>query len=79
MYVQNFMFLHFLVACLFIGFGIWAYTNATLKNSYGIQLGLMFFMMLIWFVLYFGGRMGKATGKPEMIALNDFLNRTVGV
>jgi hypothetical protein len=72
-----FMFLHFLVACLFIGFGIWAYTNAILKNSYGIQIGLMVFMMLIWFVLYFGGRMGKATGKPEMIQLYDFLNRTV--
>lgn len=74
-----FMFLHFLVACLFIGFGIWAYTSATLKSSYGIQLGLMFFMMLVWFVLYFAGRMGKATGKPEMILLNDFLNRTVGL
>lgn len=74
-----FMFLHFLVACLFIGFGIWAYTNVTLKASYGIQLGLLFFMMLVWFALYFAGRMGKATGKSEMIALHDFLNRIVGV
>ena len=38
-----FMFLHFLVTCLFIGFRIWVYTNATLKNAYGIQLGLIFF------------------------------------
>ncbi|MBC8756741.1 GTP-binding protein [Kordia sp. YSTF-M3] len=74
-----FMFLHFLVACLFIGFGVWAYTNATLKTSYGIQLGLMVLMIFVWFVLYVAGRMGKATGKPEMIELNHFLNRTVGL
>jgi hypothetical protein len=74
-----FMFLHFLVACLFIGFGIWTYTNVTLKTSYGIQLGLMFFMMLIWFALYVAGIMRKAAGKPEMIQLYNFLNRTVGL
>ena len=74
-----FMFLHFLVACLFIGFGIWAYTNATLKTSYGIQVGLMVFMMLVWFALYFAGRMGKAKGKYEIVELNDFLNETVSL
>ncbi|QHI36826.1 hypothetical protein IMCC3317_21960 [Kordia antarctica] len=73
-----FMFLHFLVACLFIGFGIWAYTNATLKTSYGIQVGLMLFMILVWFALYFAGRIGKATGKHEIVELNDFLKKTVG-
>lgn len=74
-----FMFLHFFVACLFIGFGVWAYTNATLKTSYGIQLGLMVFMVFVWFVLYVAGRMGKAKAKPEMLELYDFLNRTVGL
>lgn len=74
-----FMFLHFLVACLFIGFGIWAYTNATLNTSYAIQLAMLFFMVIIWVVLYVAGRWGKATGKPEMIALHDFLNRTIGL
>ncbi len=74
-----FMFLHFLVACLFIGFGVWAYTNAALKTSYGLQIGLMIFMIFVWFALYFAGRMGRAKGKPEMILLNDFLNRTVGL
>ncbi|MGH1383641.1 GTP-binding protein [Kordia sp.] len=72
-----FMFLHFIVACLFIGFGVWAYSNATLGNSYAIQVALSFFMVLVWFSLYFGGRWGKSTGKPEMIQLNDFLNKTI--
>ncbi|MEM6686615.1 MAG: GTP-binding protein [Bacteroidota bacterium] len=68
-----FMFLHFLVACLFIGFGIWAYSNAALDKSYAIQVALMFFMVLVWFALYFGGRWGKATGKQEMYDLYGFL------
>lgn len=72
-----FMFLHFLVACLFIGFGVWAYTNATLGNSYAIQIACMFFMVLVWVGLYFGGRWGKATGKAEMLELYGFLKETI--
>lgn len=71
------MFLHFVVAGLFFGFGIWAYTNATLGNSYAIQLFLTFFMVVLWFVLYFAGRIGRAKGKPEMHRLNDFLEDTL--
>lgn len=72
-----FMFLHFLVVCLFIGFGIWAYTNVILENSFVLQVVLMILMVFVWFVLYFGGRMGKATGRPEMIELYQFLNTTI--
>lgn len=68
-----FMFLHFLVAGLFIAFGIWTYTNWTLKTSYGIQLGLMISMVVTWFVLYFAGRMGRNKGKAEMRALYEFM------
>lgn len=70
-----FMFLHFLVACLFIGFGVWAYSNAALDKSYAIQVAFMFFMVLVWFALYFGGRWGKATGKQEMYDLYGFLKK----
>jgi len=72
-----FMFLHFLVACLFIGFGVWAYSNAALDESYALQVAFMFFMVLVWFVLYFGGRWGKATGKQEMFDLYSFLKQTL--
>ena len=72
-----FMFLHFLVAGLFIAFGIWAYTNWSLGSDYAIQLGLMFLMVIMWFVLYYAGRIGKATGQNEMHQLNDFMNKTL--
>jgi len=72
-----FMFFHFIIACLFIGFGIWAYTNATLGNPYAIQVFLTLFMVLIWVVLYVAGRMGKSKGKPEMYKLHGFMKDTL--
>lgn len=68
-----FMFFHFIVAGLFIGFGIWAYTNWSLGNDYAIQLFIALFMIIIWFALYFGGRVGKATGKDQMVLLHNFM------
>ncbi len=72
-----FMFFHFIVAGLFIAFSIWAYTNATLGKSYSIQLFLTLFMILIWFVLYVAGRMGKTKGQPEMYKLHGFMKDTL--
>ena len=72
-----FMFLHFFVAVVFIGFGAWAYANWSLDNSYGIQLSVMVIMVVLWFVLYFAGRMGKREGKDEMHLLHDFMNKVL--
>ncbi|WP_298237904.1 GTP-binding protein [uncultured Algibacter sp.] len=72
-----FMFLHFMVAGLFIAFGIWAYTNYKLNTEYTIQISIMILMILLWFVLYFGGRIGRDTSKKDMFALRDFMNDTI--
>ena len=72
-----FMFLHFFVAGLFIAFGIWTYSNWTLENPFGLQLGLMLLMVAAWFGLYLAGRFGKHKGKDEMHQLYDFMNITL--
>lgn len=72
-----FMFLHFMVAGLFIAFGIWAYTNWRLNTEFAVQLSIMFLMVLIWFVLYFAGRIGRDTSKKDMFMLRDFMNKTL--
>lgn len=72
-----FMFLHFVVIGLFIGFGIWAYTNWTLGNDYTIQLFITLLMVVIWFVLYFGGSIGKKSGMAEMHLLHHFMRDTL--
>ncbi len=69
-----FMFFHFVVAGLFIAASIWAYSNWKLDNSYSIQLGIMFLLVVLWFVLYFSGRIGKDSSKEEMHALHNFMN-----
>ena len=74
-----FMFIHFLVATLFIGMGVWAYSNLSLNNPYALQVTIMGLMILIWVVLYFAGRMGKEAGRKEMIQLHDFMKSTLKI
>lgn len=74
-----FMFLHFGVATIFIGLGVWGYSSASLGRGYGLQLGLMIFMVLLWFVLYALGRAGRRKGKPQMHELHNFMNQRLGL
>jgi hypothetical protein len=72
-----FMFIHFIVAGLFIAFGIWAYTNWSLETDYTMQLFVVILMIVFWIVLYFVGRIGKATGNEQMHILYDFMNKAL--
>ncbi len=65
--------LHFGVATLFVILAIWAYSSAALKKPYGLQIGLMVFMAVLWFALYFLGRAGKHKGRPQMQDLYEFM------
>tara|TARA_R110000868_G_scaffold196650_1_gene442628 strand:- start:9865 stop:10422 length:558 start_codon:yes stop_codon:yes gene_type:complete len=69
-----FLFLHFMVAGLFIAFSIWAYANWRLKTNFALQIGAMIIMIIAWFALYFAGSIGKATSKTEMLELQEFMN-----
>lgn len=68
-----FMFFHFIVIGLFLGFSIWTYTKWSLDDNYAIQLFVTLFMIIIWFVLYFTGRIGKKAGTDEMYQLHSFM------
>ena len=72
-----FMFLHFVIAGLFIGFGIWTYVNWSLDANFVIQLFVTLLTIVIWFTLYFGGRIGKKTGMSEMHQLHHFMRDTL--
>lgn len=72
-----FMFLHFGVATIFIILGIWAYSSAALGRPYGLQIALMVFMTLLWFVLYIFGRYGRKKGKPQMQELYAFMEKVL--
>ncbi|MEP3836438.1 MAG: GTP-binding protein [Algibacter sp.] len=74
-----FMFLHFLVAVIFIAFAIWTYTNISLKQSYAVQASVTFFMVLLWVTLYFAGSIGKASSIKDMRLLNTFMNNVLHI
>ena len=74
-----FMFFHFVVAGLFIAFGIWAYSNWSLKTDFTLQMAMMIFMVVLWIGLYVGGRLGKATGKDQMHELHDFMKEVLKI
>lgn len=60
-----FMFLHFVVAGVFIIFGVFAYSNWSLGQPFGIHLGVMLLMIVAWFVLYFTARSNRKKGMPQ--------------
>ncbi|TXD46904.1 GTP-binding protein [Polaribacter sp. IC073] len=68
-----FMFVHFIIGTLFLGFCILLYTRISLKESFLFPLIMMIFLPLIWVSLYFLGKMGKDTGKSQMQELHDFM------
>ncbi len=70
------MFLHFGVATIFIILGIWAYSSAALGKAYDLQLGLMLFIIALWFVLYAFVRTGRSKGTHQMQQLYDFMIAT---
>ena len=72
-----FMFIHFVIATLFIIIGIWAYSSASLNKDYHIQVGIMIMLTALWFVLYFAGRSGKKKGKPQMHQLHEFMTNVL--
>lgn len=72
-----FMFIHFIVATFFVGTGVWAYSNYCLDNSCAMQILIMGLLIVAWFVLYFIGKMGKASGKKEMHELHEFMTKTL--
>ncbi|WP_048331105.1 hypothetical protein [Bizionia psychrotolerans] len=73
-----FMFFHFIIGGLFIGFGIWAYSNWTLDNEYAIQVGVMVLMVILWIGMYFAGRIGRDSSKDQMHELHDFMKKIIG-
>ena len=68
-----FMFVHFIVATMFLGFVVMAYVRHRLEESLFFPITMLIALPLLWVLLYFLGRIGKETGKSQMRELHDFL------
>ena len=72
-----FMFLHFIVAGLFLVFSMMAYTHWSLKQSVVLDVVVMTFMVVFWILLYFIARINREKGVPQMHELEDLMYKVL--
>lgn len=72
-----FMFLHFVVAGIFIFFSARAYSHWILKASMGFDFTIMGVMVVLWFALYGFARYNRSLGVSQMYELRELLNNIV--
>jgi hypothetical protein len=70
-----FMFLHFVVAGIFLIFGVIAYSKYNLYEPYHFDLVVMFIMTNIWFLLYFIARYNRSRGVGQAKELEDLMRK----
>lgn len=68
-----FMFIHFVVGGLFLVFAAMLYSKIALHETFIFPLMMVIFLPLLWILLYFLGKMGKETGKPQIKHLHDVM------
>jgi len=73
-----FVFLHFIIAGIFIIFGVFAYSNWSLKQNYSVEISIMFLMSVTWFALYFIARNIRKKGLPQAKEIEKVMNEIFG-
>jgi len=69
-----FMFIHFAVALAFVVFLVLVYVRWNLKQDYTFALMMSLIMPVLWFVLYFLGRIGRKKGAQQMHEISNFFS-----
>lgn len=72
-----FMFLHFIIAGIFTIFGMIAYSNYTLKQSYIMDVVVMVIMIVVWFLLYFIAKQIRFKGNGQMNELESLFLKII--
>lgn len=72
-----FMFLHFIIAGLFLVFAMMAYTHWSLKQSIVLDIVVISFMVVFWILLYFIARINREKGVPQMHELEDLMYKVL--
>ncbi|WP_396192340.1 hypothetical protein [Flavobacterium sp.] len=72
-----FMFLHFIVAGIFIVFGMFAVSDWMLKVSITSDLVVMGLMVVVWFLLYFIAKQIRYNGRHQIHELMRLFLRII--
>lgn len=68
-----FIFLHFIIAGVFLVFAMFAFSNYLLKTSFTKELIIATLMIACWILLYFIGRQTRENGYDQMEELEKEL------
>lgn len=74
-----FMFLHFVIAGIFLIFGVIVYSKWNLGNSFKFDLVVMLIMTNFWFLLYFVARLNRKKGIPQTEELKKLLVKAISI
>jgi ABC-type thiamin/hydroxymethylpyrimidine transport system permease subunit len=72
------MFLHFIVAGIFLIFGMIAYSNYTMSQPILMDGIIMSIMVIVWFLLYFIAKQIRERGNDQMHDLEKLYEKIVG-
>lgn len=72
-----FMFLHFIIAGLFLVFAMMAYTHWSLNQSVVLDVVVMTFMVVFWILLYVIARINREKGVPQMHELEELMYKVL--
>jgi hypothetical protein len=70
-----FMFLHFIIAGIFLIFMMIAYSHWRLKQSTTLDFAIMALMVVFWFGLYLQARINRKKCAPQMYKLEALMNQ----
>ncbi|MBK0370427.1 hypothetical protein [Flavobacterium agrisoli] len=72
-----FMFLHFIIAGVFLIFCGILYTHYTLKNAITTDYTILSLLVISWFMLYFIARKIRYKGNDQMQELEKLFNKII--
>lgn len=72
-----FIFLHVVVALVFLIFAVIVYSKWSLHQPFKFDLMVMFTMTIIWFLLYFIARLNRSKGLGQMKELEKLFNKVI--
>lgn len=72
-----FMFLHFIIAGIFLIFSMITYSHWRLKQSTTLDFIIMGLMVVFWFALYFQARINRKKCQPQMHKLDALMDRVI--
>ena len=76
-YWTMFMFLHFILAGLFMAFAIMAYTKSVVNAPFMLYVYLMAIVVLVWIGLYFFARYNRKRGLSQAYELEKVFQEWV--